>query len=148
MSDKTSGGGRIERSDREWRERLSREAYDVTRRHGTERPWTSPLNGEKRQGMFTCTCCGAPLFSSEAKFDSGTGWPSYCEPAGPGAVSEHEDRKLFMRRTEVRCARCDAHLGHVFPDGPEPTGMRYCINGVALDFEPEAGPAGEKGDDA
>jgi peptide-methionine (R)-S-oxide reductase len=126
------------KTDAEWRAELSREAYQVTRRHGTERAFTSPLNTEKRAGTYNCVCCGEPLFASDAKFESGTGWPSFYKPADDGAVSEHEDRSLFMRRVEVRCSRCDAHLGHVFPDGPRPTGLRYCINGVALDFEPES----------
>jgi peptide-methionine (R)-S-oxide reductase len=126
------------KTDAEWRAELSREAYQVTRRHGTERAFTSPLNTEKRAGTYNCVCCGEPLFASDAKFESGTGWPSFYKPADDGAVSEHEDRSLFMRRVEVRCSRCDAHLGHVFPDGPRPTGLRYCINGVALDFQPES----------
>ena len=129
---------RVEKSDAEWREQLSPEAYRVTRKHGTERAFTSPLNDEKREGMFNCVCCGAPVFRSDDKFDSGTGWPSYTRPANEDAVSEHDDRSFFMRRTEVRCASCDAHLGHVFPDGPNPTGLRYCINGVALEFEPDS----------
>ena len=133
---------RVEKSDAEWRAQLTPEQYKVTRQHGTERAGTSPLNQEKREGVFACVCCGAPLFASGAKFDSGTGWPSFYEPMSKDAVSEHEDRSFFMRRTEVRCARCDAHLGHVFPDGPRPTGLRYCMNGVALDFKPaEAGEA-------
>jgi peptide-methionine (R)-S-oxide reductase len=124
-------------SDADWRRRLTPEQYYVTRQHGTERAGTSPLNAEKRKGMFTCVCCGEPLFSSRAKFDSGTGWPSFDRPTGEGVVSEHPDRSLFTERTEVRCARCEAHLGHVFPDGPaETTGLRYCINGVALRFKP------------
>jgi peptide-methionine (R)-S-oxide reductase len=128
---------KIVKNDAEWRAQLSPEQYYVTRQHGTERAGTSPLNKEKREGIFTCVCCGEPLFSSRAKFDSGTGWPSFDEPAAKTAVSEHEDRSLFMRRTEVRCARCEAHLGHVFPDGPqETTGLRYCINGAALTFKP------------
>jgi peptide-methionine (R)-S-oxide reductase len=134
-----AASGPIRKTDEDWRRELTPEQFHVTRQHGTERAFTSPLNGEKRDGMFTCVCCGAPLFASDAKFDSGTGWPSFYEPAKDAAVSEHEDRSFFMRRTEVKCARCEAHLGHVFPDGPRPTGLRYCINGVALNFEPEAG---------
>ena len=125
------------RSDGEWRETLTPEQFRVTRKHGTERAFTSPLNDEKRSGIFACVCCGEPLFGSDDKFDSGTGWPSYTQPVGQGTVSAHEDRSLFATRTEVRCTKCDAHLGHVFPDGPEPTGLRYCINGVALKFAPE-----------
>jgi peptide-methionine (R)-S-oxide reductase len=115
---------RINKTDAEWRAQLSPEAYKVTRKHGTEHAFTSPLNAEKRDGMFNCVCCGAPLFSSGAKFESGTGWPSFYEPADGAEVSEHSDRSLFMRRTEVRCAKCEAHLGHVCPDGPKPTGLR------------------------
>lgn len=127
---------KITRPDDEWRKELSPEAFQVTRKHGTERAFTSPLNNEKREGMFKCVCCGEALFKSDDKFDSGTGWPSYTRPAAPEAVGESDDSSFFMRRTEVHCARCDAHLGHVFPDGPRPTGLRYCINGVALTFEP------------
>jgi peptide-methionine (R)-S-oxide reductase len=127
---------KLRKSDAEWRAQLTPEQYYITRQHGTERPGTSPLNREKRIGQFACVCCGEPLFSSEAKFDSGTGWPSFDRAVGD-AVSEHEDNSLFMRRTEVRCARCEAHLGHVFPDGPrDTTGLRYCINGAALRFKP------------
>ena len=125
------------KSDEEWRRELSPEAYHVLRKHGTERAGTSPLNGEKRNGMFVCAGCGKPLFASGAKYESGTGWPSFYAPVAPNAVTEHSDRSFFMRRTEVRCADCDGHLGHVFPDGPQPTGMRYCMNGVALKFEPK-----------
>lgn len=131
---------KIVKSDTEWRQQLTPEQYRVTRRHGTERAFTHPYYSETRNGTYSCVCCGAALFSSRDKFDSGTGWPSFTQPIAEGAVSEHEDRTFFMRRIEVRCAGCDAHLGHVFPDGPEPTGLRYCVNGVALLFRPDAGP--------
>jgi len=133
----TGSGDRVEKSDAEWRAMLTAEQYRVARQHGTERAGTSPLNHEKRAGMFKCVCCDAPLFASADKFESGTGWPSYKRPASQTAVGEKDDSSFFMRRTEVHCARCDAHLGHVFPDGPRPTGLRYCINGVALTFDPE-----------
>jgi len=133
-----SNSPKVVKSDAEWRELLSPEAYKVTRKHATERAFTHPYNVEKRHGMYACVCCGAPLFSSDTKFESGTGWPSYWAPVSDEAVSEHSDRSFFMVRTEVRCATCDAHLGHVFPDGPDPTGQRYCINGVALKFEPRS----------
>lgn len=129
--------GKVVKTDAEWKQQLSPEAYNVSRKHGTERAFTSPLNGEKRAGLFKCVACGNPVFSSSDKFDSGTGWPSYLQPVSDMAVEQQEDRSFFMRRTEVHCARCDGHLGHVFPDGPQPTGLRYCINGVALTFEPE-----------
>ena len=115
---------------------LTPEQYQVTREHGTERPFTSSLNAEERDGVFYCVCCGAPLFKADTKFDAGCGWPSFYAPVSEDAVDEHEDNSLFMRRTEIRCSNCDAHLGHVFPDGPQPTGLRYCMNGVALDFKP------------
>ena len=127
---------KVEKSDAEWRAELDPETYRVTRRAGTERPFTHD-DFPKAPGVFRCVCCGQPLFDQAAKFDSGTGWPSFFRPIEAGAVEEREDRGLFMRRTEVVCARCDAHLGHVFPDGPEPTGLRYCMNGVALEFEPK-----------
>jgi peptide-methionine (R)-S-oxide reductase len=126
----------VQKSDAEWREQLTPEQYKVARQHGTERAFTSPLNDEKRDGTFRCVCCDAPLFATDAKFESGTGWPSFTAPVDADAVSEHDDRSFFMRRTEVRCASCDAHLGHVFPDGPQPTGQRYCMNGVAMTFTP------------
>ena len=124
------------KSDEEWKKLLTPEQFYVARQHGTERPFSSPLNSEKRTGLFKCVCCGAPLFSSSTKFDSGTGWPSFWAPVDKTAVSENADGSWLMRRTEVRCASCDAHLGHVFPDGPKPTGARYCMNGVALSFAP------------
>jgi peptide-methionine (R)-S-oxide reductase len=115
----------------------------VTRQHGTERPFSSPLNVEKRKGVYACVACGAPLFKSDTKYESGSGWPSFWAPISPNAVTEHEDSSMLMRRVEIRCATCDAHLGHVFPDGPQPTGQRYCMNGVALKLMPE-GAQGEK----
>jgi peptide-methionine (R)-S-oxide reductase len=124
------------KSEEEWKKLLTPEQFHVARQHGTERPFSSPLNNEKRTGLFKCVCCGAPLFSSSTKFDSGTGWPSFWAPVDKTAVSENDDGSWLMRRTEVRCASCDAHLGHVFPDGPKPTGARYCMNGVALSFAP------------
>ncbi|MEX0840791.1 MAG: peptide-methionine (R)-S-oxide reductase MsrB [Xanthobacteraceae bacterium] len=125
----------VEKTDAEWQRILTPAQYDVLRRHGTERAGLSPLNHEKRKGVFACAGCDLPLFSSETKFDSGTGWPSYYEPL-PNAVGTSEDRSYFMVRTEVHCRRCGGHLGHVFDDGPKPTGLRYCINGVALKFLP------------
>lgn len=136
MTASESNTPKVAKSDGEWRRQLTPEQYHVTRRHGTERAFSHPYTYEKRPGMYRCVCCGRPLFSSDAKFDSGTGWPSFTQPAMPDAVSEHEDRSFFMRRTEIRCSDCDAHLGHVFPDGPQPTGLRYCINGTALAFDP------------
>ena len=133
----TATTGKIMKTDAEWQAQLSPEAYRVARKHGTERAFTSPLNDEKRHGTFTCICCGEPLFAAGDKFESGTGWPSYTRPLNESAVAEKADNSFFMRRTEVHCARCDAHLGHVFPDGPPPTGLRYCINGVSLGFEPK-----------
>jgi peptide-methionine (R)-S-oxide reductase len=125
----------VQKTDDEWRARLTSAQYTVLRRHSTERPFSSPLDHEKRKGTFVCAGCGQPLFSSETKFDSGTGWPSFWQPL-PGAIGTSTDRTLFMVRTEVHCARCGGHLGHVFPDGPKPTGLRYCMNGIAMEFRP------------
>ena len=123
-------------TDADWRKRLNSQQYDVLRKHGTERPDTSALNHETRKGTFECAGCDLPLFSSDTKFESGTGWPSFYQPM-PDAVETRSDRSLFMTRTEVHCKRCEGHLGHVFDDGPKPTGLRYCMNGVALKFVPE-----------
>ena len=132
-----SADPKVALSEADWRKKLTPEQFRVTREHGTERAFSHPYYREKRAGMYHCVCCGAPLFSSEAKYDSGTGWPSFFAPAGEEAVGEHDDSSFFMRRTEVRCAKCEAHLGHVFPDGPKPTGARYCINGAALKLDPD-----------
>jgi peptide-methionine (R)-S-oxide reductase len=124
-------------NDAEWRKRLNSAQYDVLRKHGTERPGTSALNNEKRKGTFQCAGCDLPLFSSDTKFESGTGWPSFYKPLD-NAIGTKTDRSFFMARTEVHCKRCEGHLGHVFEDGPKPTGLRYCMNGVALKFVPNA----------
>ncbi|MGH6684065.1 MAG: peptide-methionine (R)-S-oxide reductase MsrB [Pseudolabrys sp.] len=124
-------------SDAEWRQRLTPEQYNILRKHGTERPGTSALNHEKRKGTFECAGCNLALFSSDTKFESGTGWPSFYQPL-PNAVGTTTDRSFFMSRTEVHCSRCEGHLGHVFDDGPKPTGLRYCMNGLALKFVPQA----------
>lgn len=128
----------VSKSPEEWRRELSPEQYYVLREHGTERAGTSPLNKEKRDGRFICAGCQQALFDSSTKYESGTGWPSFYQPL-EGAVDTTEDRSFFMTRTEVHCSRCGGHLGHVFPDGPAPTGLRYCMNGVAMKFEPESG---------
>lgn len=122
--------------DAEWKRRLTPAQYEVLRREGTERPFTSPLNDEKRRGVYVCAGCGQPLFTADMKFDSGTGWPSFTMTL-PGAVKTKRDFRLILPRTEYHCSRCDGHQGHVFDDGPAPTGLRYCNNGVALRFEPE-----------
>lgn len=127
---------KVHKTDEEWRAQLSDLAYKVTRKHATERAFTHD-NFPKQAGVFRCVCCDAPLFDQQTKFDSGTGWPSFFAPIDAEMVGESVDRGFFMTRTEVHCAKCEAHLGHVFPDGPRPTGLRYCINGVALTFEPE-----------
>ena len=126
----------VQRTDEEWRKTLTPEQFQVLREHGTERAGTSPLNVEKREGMFACGGCGQPLFTSDTKYESGSGWPSFYRPL-EGAIETTTDRSYGMTRVEVHCARCRGHLGHVFPDGPKPTGERYCINGVALTFEPK-----------
>lgn len=127
---------RVEKTKEEWKKILTPEQYRILRQHGTERAGTGPHLNEKRSGTFLCAGCGNPLYRSDAKFESGTGWPSFYEAIN-GSVTEHDDRSFFMRRTEVRCAKCEGHLGHVFPDGPHPTGLRYCMNGHAMTFTPD-----------
>ncbi len=129
---------KIEKSPEEWRKQLTAEQFNVTRKAGTERAFTGKYHATKEDGIYCCICCGEPLFDSQTKFDSGTGWPSFWGPIEDEAVAEHSDFSFFMRRTEVVCARCDAHLGHVFPDGPKPTGQRYCMNSASLDLKPRS----------
>ena len=129
---------KIDRTDAEWREKLTPEQYRVLREGGTEPPWSGELLDVKDKGAFRCAACGEPLFSSDTKYDSGSGWPSFTRPMRGEAVSEHRDDSLGMSRTEVRCARCEGHLGHVFPDGPGPEGLRYCINSASLAFDKDA----------
>ena len=130
---------KIEKTDEEWQSELTPEQFHVTRQGGTERPFGGKYNDFKDKGLFACSCCGNPLFDSDTKFDSGTGWPSFWGPIAEGAVATEEDHGLFMRRTEVLCAACDSHLGHVFEDGPAPTGQRYCMNSVSMKLDPKEG---------
>jgi peptide-methionine (R)-S-oxide reductase len=134
MPDTAAAGDRVVKTEAEWKKLLTPEQFHVTRKKGTERAFTGPNSDNHAKGTYTCVCCDLPLFSSDTKFDSGTGWPSFWQPIAPNAVKTEADRSLFSVRTEVMCRRCDAHLGHVFDDGPKPTGLRYCMNGTAMKF--------------
>ena len=136
---------KIDKSEAEWRAELGDERYHILREAGTERPFTGALLGNKQEGDYVCAGCGAPLFASDTKYDSGSGWPSFTAPMGEGAVEERTDRSHGMTRTEVRCTACEGHLGHVFPDGPGPGGLRYCINSASLGFAPKGGDAPDEG---
>lgn len=134
---------KIEKTEAEWRAQLTDEQYQVCRLKGTERPFTGQLHAHQAEGLYCCVCCGAPLFDAATKYDSGSGWPSFWQPQSSSALATEPDHSLGVRRMEVQCRRCGAHLGHVFPDGPQPTGLRYCINSVALTLEPNALNLGE-----